>query len=327
MSDTTLLAGPVGVIGWELDDDAWREARKGGLGGSDISAVLGFSTYNSPWEVWAEKTGVRSWQDEGSEAANLGVELEPWLIAKAARILGVDVVQPAFRTYAHPQHRWRTCSPDGVTADGRLVEAKTAGLQSGFGIPKGWEDGGIPLGYEFQCRWSLHVMDAARIELVGLVAGMGVQRRSIVRDLAIEADMVEQVSDWYAKHIVGGEEPPLAAVDNETLARLYPRPNGEVVDLDDTDAVELWMAYRAARDAEKQAKSAKETAGAGLKKLLGTNEIARVEDRQIAAWSSKKGAVDWPALIADLVEKHGVPAPNPENYRKPATRSLTVKDV
>jgi hypothetical protein len=72
---------PVGVIGWDLDDEAWREARKQGLGGSDISAVLGFSTYNSPWEVWADKTGVRSWQDQGSAAADLGVELEPWLLA------------------------------------------------------------------------------------------------------------------------------------------------------------------------------------------------------------------------------------------------------
>jgi hypothetical protein len=37
--------------------------------------------------------------------------------------------------------------------------------------------------------------------------------------------------------------------------------------------------------------------------------------------------VDWPALVAELVEKHGVPAPNPESYRKPSTRSLTVKEA
>jgi putative phage-type endonuclease len=325
MTDT--LTGPVGVIGWDLDDEAWREARKAGLGGSDISAVLGFSTYSSPWEVWADKTGVRSWQDEGSAAADLGVELEPWLIDKAARILDVDVTQPAFRTYAHPLHRWRTCSPDGITPDGRLVECKTAGLQSGFGIPKGWEDGGIPLGYEFQCRWSLHVMGADVIELVGLVAGMGVQHRTIRRDLTIEADMVEQVSDWYQRHIVAGEEPALGAVDNEFLARLFPAPNGQAVDLDDTEAADLHAEYLRARDDEKTAKARKETAGAALKKLLGDNETARVGDKTIAAWSSKKGAVDWPALIADLVETHGVPAPNPESYRKPSSRCLSVKEA
>jgi putative phage-type endonuclease len=327
MSETATITGPVGVIGWDLDDEAWREARKQGLGGSDISAVLGFSTYNSPWEVWADKTGVRSWQDQGSAAADLGVELEPWLLAKAARLLSVEVVQPQFRTYAHPQRRWRTCSPDGITPTGTLVECKTAGLQSGFGIPKGWEDGGVPLGYEFQCRWSLHVMDATRIELIGLVAGMGVQHRTIVRDLTIESDMVYQVSDWYARHIVGGDEPPLGAVDNELMARLFPVSNGLAVDLDDTAAADLHLAYLRAREDEKTAKARKETAGAALKKLLGDNEIARVDDKPIVAWSSKKGAVDWPALIADLVETHGIPAPNPESYRKPSTRSLNVKDA
>ena len=35
---TAAITGPVGVIGWDLSDDDWREARNGGLGGSDISA-------------------------------------------------------------------------------------------------------------------------------------------------------------------------------------------------------------------------------------------------------------------------------------------------
>lgn len=327
MSAPTKLAGPVGVIGWNLDDEAWREARKAGLGGSDISAVLGFSTYSSPWEVWADKTGVRSWQDEGSAAADLGVELEPWLIGKAARILGVEVTQPEFRTYAHPLHRWRTCSPDGITPDGRLVECKTAGLQSGFGIPKGWEDGGIPLGYEFQCRWSLHVIDADVIELVGLVAGMGVQHRTVVRNLAVEADMVDQVSEWYQRHIVRGEEPPLGAVDNELMGRLYPTPNGSTVDLDGTDAADIWRAYRNAHQRETAAKADKKVAGAALKQLLGANEIGELDGAVVAKWSAKKGEVDWPRLVAELVEKAGVPAPNPESYRKPSTRALTVKDL
>lgn len=321
------ITGPVGVIGWDLDDDAWREGRKAGLGGSDISAVLGFSAYQSPWDVWAEKTGVRSWQDEGSAAAELGCELEPWLLGKASRLLGVEVSQPEFRTYAHPEYRWRTCSPDGITPDRTLIEAKTAGLASGFGAPKGWDDGGTPLGYEFQCRWSMHVMGAPRIELVALVAGKGVLHRSIVRDLAIEADLIEQVSDWYARHVIAGVEPPLGAVDNDAMSRLYPTPNGQAVDLSDTDAVGLWHAYRDARDREKAAKNDKESIAAALKKLLGDNEVATVDDHVIAKWSAKKGAVDWPALVADLVERHGVPAPNPEQYRKPATRSLTVKDA
>lgn len=324
---TATLTGPVGVIGWDLDDDAWREARKQGLGGSDISAVLGFSTYRSPWAVWAEKTGVRSWQDdESSDAADLGTELEPWLLGKAARILGVPVRQTEFRTYAHPQHRWRTCSPDGVCDDGTLVELKTAGLASGYGTPAGWAEGGTPLGYEFQCRWSMHVMDAARIELVGLVAGMGVVHRTFHRDFAVEADLVDQVSAWHLRHVVEGVEPALGAVDNDLMAKLYPRVSADEVDLTGTEAEDLWAAYLNARRRESAAKADKETAGAALKRLLGEAEVGKVGDQVIAKWSAKKGHVDWPALVADLVETHGVPAPNPESYRKPSSRSLNVKE-
>lgn len=324
---TETISAPVGVIGWDLSDDDWREARRAGLGGSDISAVLGFSGYTSPWAVWADKTGVRSWHDDHfSAAADLGVELEPWLLAKASRMLDVEVRQPEFRTYAHPLFRWRTCSPDGVTELG-LVEAKTAGLASGFGSPHGWADGGTPLGYEFQCRWSLHVMDAERIDLIGLVAGMGVVHRTFQRNMAIEADLVDQVSDWHRLHIVNGVEPPLGAVDNNDMLRRYPTTTGQPVDLSGTDALELHFAYLEARRRESAAKADKEAAGAALKNLIGVGEVAVVDDRELAKWSAKKGHVDWPALVAELVETHGIPAPNPEQYRKPSSRSLYVKEA
>lgn len=324
---TQILARAVPVVDWGATDDEWLHARNRGLGGSDILAVLGFSRYRTPWDVWAEKTGVRSWQDEGSDSAELGKDLEPWLETQAAKLLGQPVTRAEHRTYAHPEYRWRMCSPDGLVADGRLAEYKTAGLASGFGIPAGWDDGGIPLGYEFQVRWSLHVMDRPAAEIIGLIAGLGVVHRTVVRDLAIEADMVAQVADWHQQHIVAGVEPPMGAVDNEAMARLYPRSNGNDIDLTCTDALELWQRYRDARDREAAANAEKKAAGAALKALIGEHERALVNESVIATWAPKKGAVEWPRLLADLVEQHGIPAPNPEAYRKPSTRSINVKDV
>lgn len=324
---TQLLTQPVPVVDWNATDDEWLHARNRGLGGSDILAVLGFSRYRTPWDVWAEKTGVRSWQDEGSDAAELGSDLESWLEGRATRLLGLPVVRTEHRTYAHPAYPWRMCSPDGIATDGRLTEYKTAGLASGFGIPSGWAEGGIPLGYEFQCRWSLHVMDAPAAEVVALIAGMGLVHRTITRDFAVEADMVAQVSDWYERHIVAGVEPPLGAADNDLMQRLYPRSNGKDIDLADTDALELWAAYRSSRDRESAAKTEKETAGAALKALLGEHERGLVGKTPIVTWSPKKGAVEWARLVADLVKQHNIPAPNPEAYRKPSTRSISVKDA
>ena len=35
----------------------WVEARKSGIGGSDVASIMGLNKYSSPLEVWMEKTG------------------------------------------------------------------------------------------------------------------------------------------------------------------------------------------------------------------------------------------------------------------------------
>ena len=44
--------------------EEWLKARKTGIGGSDIAAILGLSPYRTPVDVWAEKTGRATAQDE-----------------------------------------------------------------------------------------------------------------------------------------------------------------------------------------------------------------------------------------------------------------------
>jgi putative phage-type endonuclease len=329
-SGRAAVGAPV-VTDWDDSDVEWLEGRRSGLGGSDILPLLGFSSYTSPWEVWREKTGKSEIDTESpSEAATLGTALEPWLIAHAPTKLGVPVYTTSARTYAHPEHPWRRCSPDGVTADGRIVEAKTAGLASGFGTPLGWADDSVPLGYELQVRWSMHVMDAPAAEVVALVAGLGFIHRTIERDLAIEATMVGQISAWWRTHIVEGVEPPLGGTDAEIIAELYPRVNRESIDLDETDALKWWEIYLAAHERETAAKHEKAAAGAELKALIGDAHTARVEGAVIATWGQTAGKVNFSRLLEELtpeLEAAGIEVPDPEDYRGAPGRRLNVKDL
>lgn len=319
-------ATAVPVVEWSDPDEVWAFRRRQGITGSNITAVLGFSGYDTQWEVWADKTGTHPLDDRPSAPAQLGTDLEPWLLAQAPALIGCDVTRAPARTYAHPAHRWRMYSPDGLVSDGRLFEAKTAGLASGFGTPSGWADGAVPLGYEFQVRWGLHVHDAPAAEVVALVAGMGLIRRTVTRDLTVEADLVEQVTDWWQRHVIDGVEPPLGPGDNATILRRYPTSTGRVIDLAGTDAVELWHAYRDARDRETTARADKETAGAGIKALLGDAQTGVVDDRVLATWGTKRGPVDFERMARDLADLAGVALPDPDSYRKPSSRSLSVKD-
>jgi putative phage-type endonuclease len=327
---TTITADP--VTSWQASEVEWLADRRAGLGGSEVTAALGMSRYRSPWEVWTEKTGRAELVDESpSEAAALGTALEPWLLDQAAELLGRPVYRTPARTYAHPDHAWRRCSPDGILADGRLVECKTAGLASGFGTPPGWADEQIPLAYEMQARWSMHVMDADAVEVVALVAGLGLIHRTVKRDFAVEFQLVAQLGEWWDRHVIGDEEPAFTAADAAILAELYPTADAEkVVALDATDAALHWENYLAAREREKDAAAEKEAAGAELRFLLGDAAKGTVDGRVIATWQTRKGNTNWKRLLADLapaLEAANLPVPDPEDYRGAPSRSLSVKEI
>jgi len=336
---TAIAPPPTRVIGWAQTDTQWLNARRKGISASDIAAILGYSQYATPWEVWADKTGLRPREvDADKEAIRLGVALEPWLLRQAAHHLGTVVERTTARLYAHgwPESHWRLASPDGCVAGNieELVEAKTCGLASGFGIPDGWSHARAPLGYEFQCRWQMHVLGARRVHLTALVANVGLIHHTYERDLSIEADMVAQVDEWYQQHLVRRIEPPMTARDNQLMDALYPTPTAGSIALDnDPTVIEALYAYRDGLEEEKRGKATKEAATALLKRKVGEHELATLDDRPAITWKSRLGEPRWRDLVEDLTTICGWAGEDLDvddliaKYRNPDTRVINVKEV
>ena len=61
MTVETMLrtVGPEGVeiLPYNALEQAWLAQRNSGIGASEVAAVLGESTYYSPYSLWARKTG------------------------------------------------------------------------------------------------------------------------------------------------------------------------------------------------------------------------------------------------------------------------------
>lgn len=332
---TAILAEPVPVVRWSASRDEWLATRRHGISASDVSAVLGFSEYATPWEVWADKTGVRPREvDADKEAIRLGNALESWLLAQARHLLGVPVEHTSAWLYAHPAAAWQLASPDGqaLPEDGRPfgIECKTAGLASGFGVPAGFTDTRAPLGHELQCRWQMRVLGWERVDLVALVAGLGLRRYTFTHDLAIEADMVAQVAEWRHRHLVRGIEPAMGPRDNALMDQTYPAGTEGSVALDgDPDLVELLYSYRDGLTREAQGRAVKEAATAALKRKLGNHCAGTVANREVVTWHARQGAVGWQDLVTDLYEVLGWddPGPDIERYRKPSSRQIDVKGI
>lgn len=319
------MPAPRPIAGWDTPRETWLALRRAGIGASDISTLLGLSPYgDTPWQLWADKTGVWQPRKQVTEDMELGTELEPWLIGQAPRMLGLDVTRTPHMMYAHSEHEWRLCSPDAFASDGSLVETKTGKLAS-YGNAQGWDNGGIPLAYELQCRWQMHVMDRNRVYVVALIAGMGRIHRTVDRSLSVEHELARQVSEWRQKHVTEGAEPPVGADDNMALGQRYAITDSEVTDLDGTPALEHAIAYKQARETEAVARKEKQEQGAALKNLLGTHTHGTLGGHLIATWNPVKGDVDWQKMATDLAAKAGIDLPDPDEYRKPETRTLSVK--
>ena len=63
----------------------WVEARKNGIGGSDVASIMGINKYSSPLSVWLIKTGREPSPDlSGNQAAEWGNRLEDVVADKFA---------------------------------------------------------------------------------------------------------------------------------------------------------------------------------------------------------------------------------------------------
>lgn len=334
------MSAPIPVVDWLATDDEWRAARRQGCSASDVAALLGFDRYITPWALWADKTShPMAPVDQGNEAARLGSALEHWLLKTGCYELGIGGAwQFTDRLYSHASFPWRLCSPDGKLAPPtqtgglELVETKTAGLQTGR--THGWTDTTIPLGHELQARWQMHVMNAPICHVVALVAGRGLCHYPITRDHDLEAELVRQVDAWWTCHVLGGVEPPLSGRDSAIIAALYPRVERKTVNLDGTDAMTYWQAYRDAHADVTEAEARKAEAGTALKALLGDAHTGLVDGRAIATWGERKGRVDWEKIARELYEivSHDLAGDLPdldalaEQHRGLTTRTLTVKE-
>lgn len=87
----------------EENNLSWLEARKSGIGGSDVAAVLGMSPWRSPMDVWLEKTG-RSEPVEENDAMYWGKKLEALVADRYCEETGNEVrrVKSILRSREYP---------------------------------------------------------------------------------------------------------------------------------------------------------------------------------------------------------------------------------
>jgi putative phage-type endonuclease len=219
----------------------WHELRNepGVIGGSDIAACAGLSSWTSPITLWAKKTGQIPDEVTPNMSMKLGTILEePILQLFADEHPELTILTTG--TWANKTYPWMRANPDGLylDADGNwgIVEVKFSRDY--------WTQ--VPQSYRAQVLWYMKVFGIRQAKLVAL-AGSSYQEYDIEWD-QFEADTLFEAAVRFRHACLELKMPDWDGSNStlETVRALNPNIEDGEVDLD-----ELGVHYfNAVQDAE-----------------------------------------------------------------------------
>ena len=255
-----------------------KEGDYPGLGGTDISVVLGLSKYKTPLDLWEEIKGIKE-SFTGNLATRIGLALEAQNISEFEEETGYEVVPQ----YSELWDDWYRRSLDGEITNGSesyVYEGKTS---LSFGAKKMWpqSDGSsesVPDYYQLQVQWYMaqpilptSTEMYSRAYFSTLLTGPEHRIYTVERDPETCARILEFAEDWWKIHVIGDLPPEEKETDcgrgiKERIS------NGNLVELVEHDAIER---YRAAKQCYADAKKELDKEKKSVIKIIGDNEGIR----------------------------------------------------
>lgn len=198
--------------------EIWLAARRGGVGGSEVGALLGVSEHETPFSIW--NTKIHGGKDlSGVAAVEWGHRLENVVAEKLAEEIGL-VSRFAGGLWARKDNPILRVTPDRFACRPRswkavgVIECKTAGddehWESGTIHPGGRGTGSAPLSYQAQLQWQLGILGLKVGWLGCFVLG---QARDFFTveihfDAAWFAEMVDAANGFWTDNVLA-DEPPM----------------------------------------------------------------------------------------------------------------------
>lgn len=277
----------VGVF--EPQSPEWYAARSGGLGGSEIAAVMGFSPWCSRFTLWHRKAGL-----VGEEADNKGMSWGRRLEDVIAEKFDED--HPDFRleftgTWRSVARPWQLANPDrlirfpGDTTG--VLEVKTAHAMDGWKWGKPGTDD-IPVYYKSQCLWYMDVLGVSECYLIVLIGGSD-DREYLIPYHAEDVQLLRDAGKEFLDSVTAGNRPPIDGSDNTytTVRQLHPDIDSSTEKEIDPELASMYQSSCVRLD---DAKHEKQMYAARLLDQMGTAQYAVCDGKRIAQRITKTGS-------------------------------------
>ena len=218
-----------------MSRERWLDCRMHGpggdidytVGGSDVAAIFGVSPWQSPLELWKiKKKQMKQPSSANEDQMEMGRLLEPiaahWYAKKTGHTVIEDtgLYQHADFPYALANFDRRFTEPAGT---GGILECKSTTYYKA----SDWNDGAIPVHYEFQLRYYLAVADV-QVGVFACIWGNNpnsdLATPRVIRDKFKEDLIFEKLDQWIWS-LRNDKPPTMEDVDPkvalESLARIY----------------------------------------------------------------------------------------------------------
>lgn len=272
----------------------WLEARREGVGASDVSTILGFNPYQSAIDLWQDKRGeIPLSLDPPSPQAKWGHRLEPFIRADAEADHGVTITKPG--SVVSTRWPWLRASVDGAMEDGTPFEAKSTSPW----LRDQWEGDQTADHAALQVQTVMAVTGAQRA-LVAVVIDRGEpEYRWVDRDDRL-ITMIVDATERFWQHVVDGTMPPVEGTEacRNAIIGLYPEHDDTAVIDTDGQAAAAAAEYRSAAADEKAAAARKLLAGNKLRALIAGGRRVTSEDGTVLA-GLKGGQIDTKTLATE----------------------------
>lgn len=288
--------------------ERWLATRRGGVGSSDVAAILGLSKRQTAQHVWYDKQGRLPEQDT-DEAAMWGNILEDpvareWARRNKAVINRVGLV-------AHVDSPWELCTLDrkvtgcplGGPACMLEVKTRSAWVAGRWGA-------GIPDDVHAQVVWAMHVTGYDHAHVAVLIGGQDFRQYVVARDATLELDLLRIVRPFWQHCVVGGHIPAVSPDDDperigELYARLHPDRKGSSALSEPLRTYEALLEYDGHRLAESAEKRTRKALRNQLVAELGGAEVATVDGEPVyGVRPGMSRQVDWDRMRLQYPEAY-----------------------
>lgn len=271
---------------------SWLQARKQGLGASDLATVLHMSPFRdqTPLRLWLDKTS-EAVDESDLERMRWGRRFERPIVdefrVRHARELGITVA-PSPGLLAHEEHPWLLATLDRVALwRGTREAAGPIEVKTAYWVQRRqWVESGVPDHVYIQVQGQLAVTGLPRAWVVVVFGGNEMPEPFLVeRDELVIGQILELCGQWWKRYVVARVPPPIDDVtDLPRLPEVWPGVKGEKYDLPEGLARRLLLRGRISRRIS-QLEKARDRIDLAAKAAMQDASVAVWQGEALATWS------------------------------------------